>query len=491
MSEVEDIIIVKDSKINKINKTEKKIQEENELFSRQFGERMPDNKPTGTEDSGTTENMDLTQEVLDTRTSTKEVIVEKVQEKTMVKSSISKKHVSLNFGVVGSGQAGGRIAEVFNRYGYNVVALNTAEQDLEFLQIDTDRKYLVKMESKTLGGAGKDLEIGAASVDENEDEIREFIEDNLPDSEAMVLAISGGGGSGSGSAETLCHLLYETGKPVIVIYILPGAFDDPQSKHNAVVTLAKLSDLANQQVINSLILVDNANIERILGSQSQATFFDTANQAIVEPLHMFNSVSVTPTNFEALDSMDFAKSLIEAGNCVVFGTNKVSKEQYENDEMAIMDSIIEGLEDGLLASGFELREAQNVGILVTANQSVLEKIPFTSIAFMFKYVADEFDSAKSFKGVYAIPSDDDDITVRFIFSGMGLPKERVNSLKEEAESHMKVIETKRKATSLNVGLKRDKATDQIDRQIAKAKRKKTGIGKLIGGGGQRPVKRRR
>jgi len=189
--------------------------------------------------------------------------------------------------------------------------------------------------------------------------------------------------------------------------------------------------------------------------------------------------------------MDFAKSLIEAGNCVVFGTNKVSKEQYENDEMAIMDSIIEGLEDGLLASGFELREAQNVGILVTANQSVLEKIPFTSIAFMFKYVADEFDSAKSFKGVYAIPSDDDDITVRFIFSGMGLPKERVNSLKEEAESHMKVIETKRKATSLNVGLKRDKATDQIDRQIAKAKRKKTGIGKLIGGGGQRPVKRRR
>jgi len=242
-------------------------------------------------------------------------------------------------------------------------------------------------------------------------------------------------------------------------------------------------------VINSLILVDNANIERKLGGQSQASFFETANQAVVEPLHMFNTVSVTPTAYEALDSMDFAQALISAGNCITLGVNKVPKEYYEDDEMAIMDAIIEGLEDGLLAGGFNLREAQNVGILVTAKQSVLEKIPFTSIAFMFKYVSDEFDSAKSFKGVYAIPTEDDDITVRFIFSGMGLPKARIDSLKNEADAHMKVLDAKKKVTQMNVGLSRDKATDQIDRQIAKAKRKKTGIGKLLGG--SKPIKRRR
>jgi hypothetical protein len=214
-----------------------------------------------------------------------------------------------------------------------------------------------------------------------------------------------------------------------------------------------------------------------------------ANLAAVEPLHMFNAVSITPTKYETLDSMDFAKALIESGHCVTFGVNKVSKEQYENDDTAIMQAIIEGLEDGLLASGFDLREAQNVGVLVTAKQSVLESIPYTNIAYMFKYIADEFDSAKSYKGIYAVPSEDDDITVRFIFSGMALPKERIESLQAEAKKHMDVLEAKKKTTHMKVATGKDRATDEIDRMIAKAKSKKTGIGKLLGGGA--PIKRKR
>lgn len=506
----ESKVIVKDHRANSKKKTNEQVVKENNMFVRQLGDNMSKEKKAELTEQELKERIaakkaaklaaekakeqaaqedDTTQEVLDKRSGQEEAPKVKEGEKEMATGATAKKHVSLKFGIVGSGQAGGRIAEVFSRYGYDIVAINTAAQDLEFLEIDKSRKFLLETKDKNFGGAGKDLEIGAACIEAQENEVRDFVEEKLNHCDALILAISGGGGSGSGSAETLSYLLYEMGKPVIVVYVLPGAFDDPQSKHNSVVTLSKLADLSSQQVINSLVLVDNANIERKLSGASQAAFFETANQAVVEPLHMFNSVSVTPTSFEALDSMDFAKSLIEAGNCVVFGTNKVPAEHYEDDEMAIMDAIIEGLEDGLLASGFDLREAQNVGILVTANQAVLEKIPFTSIAFMFKYVADEFDSAKSFKGVYAIPTDNDDITVRFIFSGMGLPKGRVDSLKTEAETHMKNLESKKRKTQMNVGLNRDKATDEIDRRIAKAKRKKSGIGKLLGG--QKPVKRRR
>jgi cell division GTPase FtsZ len=399
-----------------------------------------------------------------------------------------KKHVSLKLGIVGSGQAGGRIAEVFSKYGYDVCAINTAQQDLEFLDFDKNRKMLLEMEDKHLGGAGKDLEIGDACLAACEDKVREFLDRCLSDSEAVVLATSGAGGSGSGSAERMCHLLHEMGKPVLVIYILPGAFDDPQGKHNAVTTLSRLANLSQQQVINSLILIDNANIERKFIGASQAAFFEMANQAAVEPLHMFNAVSITPTKYETLDSMDFAKALIESGHCVTFGVNKVTKEEYENDDTAIMQAIIDGLEDGLLASGFDLREAQNVGVLVTAKQSVLENIPYTNIAYMFKYIADEFDSAKSYKGIYAVPSEDDDITVRFIFSGMALPKERIDNLQNEAKKHMEVLEAKKKNTQMKVVNAKDRATDEIDRMIAKAKNKKSGIGKLLGGSS---IKRKR
>lgn len=484
-------VVVKDHQVLRTRKkTPEQVVKENEEFMSQFGEvKMQEKSELKLEESKPEDPINH-EEILDTRSKKEKTsIVEEIQESEMTTGATSKKRVSLEFGIVGSGQAGGRIAEVFSRYGYKSVAINTAAQDLEFLEMDKSKKFLVEVEDKKLGGAGKDLEIGAACVEACEDDIKSFIDVNLSECDTLVLAVSGGGGSGSGSAEILSHLLYETGKPVIVIYILPGAFDDPQSKFNSVTTLSKLAELSSQQVINSLILVDNANIERRFQGASQASFFESANQAVVEPLHMFNSVSVTPTSYEALDSMDFAKSLIEAGNCAVFGTNKVKREYYEDDESAIMDAIIEGLEDGLLASGFELKEAQNVGILVTAKQSVLENIPFTSIAWVFKYVADEFDSAKSFKGVYAVPTEDDDITVRFIFSGMGLPKERVESLKNEAEKHMKNLESKKKSTQMKVGLSKDKATDEIDRKIAKSKRKKTGIGKLMGGG--KPIKRRR
>ena len=399
-----------------------------------------------------------------------------------------KRHVSLKFGVVGSGQAGGRIAEVFANYGYAACAINTAQQDLEFLALPEEDKYLI--DNKELGGTGKDLDISLSCFEEQEDQIRDFIDDKVGSAEALILAVSAGGGTGAGSAEILCNWLYDMGKPVIVIYILPGSFDDAQSKHNAITVLDRLGNLASRQIISSLILVDNTNIELSFPNLSQAAFFKTANKAVVDPLHMFNTVSVTPTEYESLDSLDFTKSLLDSGNCSVFGTNTVPSEWYEEDETALMEAVIEGLDGGLLASGFDLNEAQTVGILVTARQSVLEKISYTSISYMFKYISDEFGSTKSFKGVYAVPAENDDITIRFIFSGMGLPKERVASLKAEAAHHMNVLAKKKTNTSMKVGLNKDKASSEIDRNINKLKKKKSAIGKLLGGGGKKPRRRR-
>lgn len=415
-----------------------------------------------------TTSINVADEIVDMRT--------KPQGENMVKTA-TKRHVSLKFGVVGTGQAGGRLAEVFYKFGYEVCAINTASQDLEYLDISADRKYLIN--NKELGGAGRDLDIGAACVEEHETQIRAFINEKLVDAEALILATSTGGGSGAGSVEILINLLSELGKPLIVIAVLPGAFDDSQSKHNSIVTLDRLANFASTDKINSLVLVDNANIELAFPNLSQAEFWKTANNAVVEPLHAFNSVSAMPTNYDALDSMDFAKSLIEAGNCVVFGTNRVPPELYLSDETALMGAIIEGLDKGLLAGGFDLKEAQTVGVLITARQSVLEKIPFTSIAYVFKYIADEYNSAKSFKGVYALAEDSDDITVRFIFSGMGLPKERVESLKNEAKKHMDILEEKKKNTKMAVGLGKDKATNQADQMINRMKKKNSVMGKLM------------
>lgn len=388
------------------------------------------------------------------------------------------RHVSLKFGVVGSGQAGGRIAEVFYRYGYDACVMNTAKQDLELLDLPESSKLFLDY---SLGGAGRDLEIGRAAVEENFEEVQAFLEEKTEDAEVLVLAFSGGGGSGSGSAEVLVEVASGLGKPIIVIFALPGSYDDAQSKYNAIQTLARMGDMASKGHISSLVLVDNAKIELAYPNLSQTAFWETANKAVVEPLHLFNSLTAMPTKFEALDTMDFANTLLDSGNCVLFGANMVPPEDYEEDDEALVEAIIQNLEDGLLASGFALEEAQSVGVLITARQEVLDKIPYQQIAYIYKYISQEYDSAKTFKGVYAVKADTDDVTVRFVFSGLGLPKDRVDSLKSDADKHMKNLSAKKKKSTSNmsIDLGRDKTSDQADRMISRLKKKKSSSSKLI------------
>jgi cell division GTPase FtsZ len=400
----------------------------------------------------------------------------KTQGEENMKTATMKRYVSLKLGILGSGQAGGRIAEVFYKNGYDVCVVNTARQDLEFLDIPEDRKIFIGDEH--LGGAGRDLDYGHAAVEENLEAIKDLADTALGEADVLVLAVSGGGGSGSGSAELLVETLADMGRPVMVIYALPGSFDDAQSKHNAITTLAKLADYASREVINSLVLVDNAKIELAFPELSQAAFWKTANNAVVEPLHMFNTVSAMPTDYETLDSMDFAKSLVEAGNCVLFGSNKITKEEYEGDEFALVSAVMDSLDTGLLAGGFNLEESQTVGVLVTANQHILEQIPYSNIAYIFKYISEECASARSFKGVYAVPSNSDDITVHFIFSGLGLPKERIDSLKNEAQKHMKNLDAKKKDIKMGIDLGTDKTTSKADRMMGRLKKNRNAVGKL-------------
>ncbi len=388
------------------------------------------------------------------------------------------RRVSLKFGVVGSGQAGGKIAKVFHDLGYDVCALNTAKQDLELLEIPESKKFFMNY---SLGGTGKDLEVARAAVEDNAPHVHTFIEEHLSKSDVLVFCASAGGGTGAGSSGTIVRMLATFNKPVIVILVLPGSTDDSQSKYNSIQVLAELAELSSKEVINSLILVDNAKIELAHSALGPAQFWKVANNAIVEPLHMFNALSSQPSNLESLDSMDLAKSLVDSGNCTLFGSNRISRDEYEADDLALVSAISDNLESGLLANGFDLKEAQSVGILVTASPEVLERIPTQSISFIFKFLADEYSSAKIFKGIYSIPSDSDDIQIYFIFSGMGLPKDRIDSLKKEAERHLSNLSDKKKisADKMSVGLDKDRTSTAADKMMDKLRKNKSAVGKLI------------
>ena len=404
--------------------------------------------------------------------------------------SLPERRVSLRFGVIGSGQAGGKLAKVFHDLGYDVCAINTAKQDLELLEIPEGRKFFMNY---SLGGTGKDLEVARAAVEDNLEHVKTFVTEHISNADVLVLCASAGGGTGAGSANAIAGLLASFGKPVVVILVLPGSTDDSQSKFNAVQVLSDMADLASKEIINSLILVDNAKIELAYSNLGPTQFWKVANNAIVEPLHMFNTLAAQPSNLESLDPMDLAKSLLEAGNCVLFGSNRISRDEYESNDLALVSAISDNLEHGLLASGFELKEAQSVGILVVARQEVLDRVPNQSISFIFKFIADEYSSARVFKGIYTTPSDNDDIQIYFIFSGMGLPRERVESLKKEADKHMSALTDKKRlsADKMNVGLNKDRTTTAADKMLDRVRKNKSAVGKLISASRKDILDRRR
>ena len=391
---------------------------------------------------------------------------------------IAKKERSLNLGVIGSGQAGSRIAEAFYNLGYDAVVINTAIQDLKFIKIQDSNKLLLEY---GLGGAAKEIEIGKAAAESHRGEIAQLINDKLSNSQVNLLCLSLGGGSGAGSCETLVDILSETGKPLVVITVLPMDTEDSQTKHNALETLSKLANLTKSKKISNLICVDNAKIESIYHDVSQMEFYDVANKVIVNPIDVFNTLSSLPSSTKALDPMEWSKLFIDGEGLSVYG--EFSVPNYQEDT-AIAEAVINNLSGNLLAEGFDLKQSRYVGFIIAANKNVWANIPASSINYASSMINDLCGNPKGvFKGMYVVDSEEDTVKVYSMFSGLGLPSARVEQLKSETKELQMKVKSKDESRNMTLHLESSANATISDAQKIKDRiaQKSSAFGKLMVG----------
>lgn len=402
----------------------------------------------------------------------------KQQEQKMAAKIVAKKERSIVLGVVGSGQAGSRLAEAFHKLGYDAVAINTAMQDLKFIDIPDANKLLLEY---GLGGAAKEIEIGKAAAESHKGFIEDLINDKLAHAQVNVLCLSLGGGSGAGSCETLVEILSGSGKPLVVITVLPMDSEDAQTKHNALETLSKLAKAAQTKKINNLIVVDNAKIEAIYQDISQTEFYGMANKAIVEPIDVFNTLSSMPSSVKGLDPMEWGKLFTDGEGLTVYG--ELTVDNYA-EETSIAEAIINNLNGNLLAGGFDLKQSRYVGVIIAANKDVWAKIPSASITYAMAMINDQCGNPKGiFKGIYTVDSPENNVKIYSMFSGLGLPDSRVTQLKKEAQAHMQAVKVKDDQRNLNLNLETGtnetiSAAQKIKEKIAS---KTSAFGKLTQG----------
>jgi cell division GTPase FtsZ len=402
----------------------------------------------------------------------------KQQENKMAAKIVSKKDRSLALGVLGSGQAGSRLAEAFYKLGYDACVVNTAMQDLKHIDIPDSSKLLLEY---GLGGAAKEVEIGKAAAEAHRGEILQLVNEKLAQSQVNVLCLSLGGGSGAGSCETLVDLLASLGKPLVVMTVLPMDTEDAQTKANALETLSKLARLTQTKKVNNLIVVDNAKIEAIYHNIGQMDFYGVANKAIVDTIDIFNTLSCMPSSVKGLDPMEWGKLFTDGEGLTVYG--ELTVDNFV-EETAIAEAVVNNLDGNLLAGGFDLKQSRYVGVIIAANKDVWAKIPSSSITYAMAMVNDKCGTPKGvFKGIYTVDSPDPVVKVYSFFTGMGLPDSRVAQLKKEAQELAQNVKGKDEQRNLSLNL--DTGTNETVSAAQKIKdkiaSKSSAFGKLVGG----------
>jgi len=396
---------------------------------------------------------------------------------------VEKRKRSLNLGIVGSGHAGAKIASQWAQLGYSAIAFNTAPQDLEQIQLPEANKYLLEY---GIGGAAKDLDIGHQAAEAHRDGIVNLISDKLSDTDVFLLCFSLGGGSGAGSHDVFIDILGSTGKPIVVVSVLPMSTEDVKTKNNALQTLSSLAKLVQDKAISNLIVVDNAKLEAIYTDVGVMSFFTVGNQAIVKTIDAFNSYSVMSSLDKPLDSMEWAKILTDGEGLCVYGEMTITN--YANDNTLIAQAVIENHENGLLASGFNLAQTKYAGLIIVANSKAWEQIPRGAVEYARELIKENCPGHEAvFYGTYVDDEIDEDIVkIYSMFSGLGLPDGRVVQLRKDVESDQVKTKERVQARSMNLTLDtgKDKVVSKADEVREKIKKNQSKFSQNFGQGGK-------
>lgn len=294
------------------------------------------------------------------------------------------------FGVIGLGQAGGNIANLFEGKGYDTVYVNTSQEDLNTI------KGVHKLHITGADGAAKDRKKVLQLAMESFGDIVQKIEGILPHKYIIVI-YSSSGGTGSGLSTPMLKYLAQTGKTCIPVVILPDdAIESAKACENAYNACVELMSI---QGLGATFLLDNARGDKF-----------TINSKFVCELDSFINLKNSST-YGNIDKAE-RKLMLSCPGIATIG--KLSKSRSTAPE------IIEALHNGIYAE-IESKTAYYLGIS-TSNKSL-----------------DTNNIASALGGVYDTFSGISDATTIAIVTGLKFPQKRILQFKNKFEETVKNI----------------------------------------------------
>ena len=311
------------------------------------------------------------------------------------------------YGFVGLGQMGGNMAKSVHVKEYPIMAANTAQSDLNGLDIPEGCKYPI------LGGYGSSKErkkakqLLAENNCENFDLLINEIKERFKDCRVIFLMGSSGGGSGSAIVPaTKMRLQAETDKIICVVTCMP---DDNASIKEYMNCYEFFQELESIEGGGATFIIDNnKNKEKLVLNEQLACYLDA-----------FLNCETTSTR-GVVDRAEIENVLSKKGTCIV---NK------QGSDKATTQTVIERIRDNIYVPLENDGVVANIALANSNNNVRLNEI----IESVGKPLA-TFEGWESDATVLAI-------------SGCSLPYKKLEEIKQKIEDNKDTIKRNLTATS--------------------------------------------
>ena len=281
------------------------------------------------------------------------------------------------FAIIGVGQGGSRIAETFWNLGYRrVCVINTAKQDLKFINIPEDRKLLLDH-----GGAGKDPENAEKIFQENSEEIWDFFHAKLGTTYDRVLVCAGaGGGTGAGGAPVVFKIIKDnTNATTGFVSALPTKAEGNQVAKNTKRTMQKIVEYAKDGILSPLVVLNNEKIKELYPGLSVNKFWTTANSSVCSLFHLFNKISAQDSSYTTFDKADL-DTVLNSG-IITFGATPIKTEQANDTD--ISKAIRNNLKKNILA-GADISTGNIAACVMVVNNKLMDEVPQEALEHGFE-----------------------------------------------------------------------------------------------------------
>lgn len=308
-------------------------------------------------------------------------------------------------GFVAVGQAGGNVASLFEKKGYNVFYMNTSEEDLSTLQQSAHKYHIDGGE-----GCNKDRDKAKALLADSLDAVIKEITDKVKESMVYVVFASGGG-TGSGIGPFLVDILQqETDKKVGAVTILPAESETIKSHVNAYECARELADI--EDICGVFFLDNNSAVDKF-----------TMNAVFVDMFDSFVSIPEQHKSIKGNIDRAEVKEVLQARGAIL-----LSKLKKENSNTG---KLIETFKNNIFA-----KVEPDKAIRYLAISHGAAGIDLASIQ---KEVGTYLDAFQTYN---------DNSTICCL-SGLSYPFTRLIEIRDRVKANQKVIADNIKAVSVN------------------------------------------